>query len=99
MKLSENDITYDTSYWLVTIFERKSSKGPIVDERWTTYAEARKSFNEHKKRVLKNSSRIIANSVDNLITDEFHLDIMWLDSINNKIKELDNHDSRRIIQE
>ena len=93
MKLSENDITYDTQYWWVTAIERKSNKGPIVDERWTTYAEARKSFNEHKKRMLKNSSNVIDNSVDNLITDKFILDIMWLDSINNKIKELDNHDS------
>lgn len=91
MKLEENQVTFDTQYWWVTVIERKSNKGPIVDERWTTYAEARKSFNEHKKKMLRDSTKIISNTTDNLITDKYALDLMWLDSINNKIKELDEN--------
>lgn len=89
MKLEENQITFDTQYWWVTGIERKSNKGPIVDERWTTYAEARKSFNKHKKKMLKASIKVICDTPDNLITDKYTLDMLWLDFINNKIKELD----------
>lgn len=91
MKLSENDITYDTPYWWVTGIDRKSNKCQIVDERWSTYAEARKSFNEHKKKMLKDSNKVINNTTDNLITDKYALDLMWLDSINNVIKKLDKN--------
>ena len=52
MQLREEDITYDTAYWWVTGIQRKSNKGPIIDEYWSKKDEAINSFKEHKKRIL-----------------------------------------------
>ncbi|MBR4794593.1 MAG: hypothetical protein IK038_13255 [Bacteroidaceae bacterium] len=88
MQLREADITYDTAYWWVTGIQRKSNKGPIIDERWSEKDEAINSFKEHKKRILADSTKVIDDTEDSLVTDKYILDFLWIDSINNKIKEL-----------
>lgn len=92
MFLKDEDIGYDTSYWWVTAINRKAKlgSGSIVDERWSTKEEAVDSFNNHKERMIKDSEIIKSSTDDDLITDKYILDLLFIESINDKMKKIDS---------